>query len=142
MALPFFNHRKKNMSIVHQPAPVLLEVLAFIPTDFFHCSHCERLFDAAGMSVHEGIQESYPPDILEDTSRLAAWLQDLSTTYEEQLHIQVFDPQSLQGFFKSLRYWVRQYPTFIIDRQTKYTGWEADSLESLLANNLPHDTGG
>jgi hypothetical protein len=125
-------------------SPVLLEVLAHIPTDFFHCSHCERFFDAAGIgaSVHREIQAAYPPEVLEEAGRLATWLQDLSTRYGEQLRIHIIDPQSPEGLFKSLRYWVRRYPTFIINRRAKYTGWEPAALERLLPDSSLDSTGG
>jgi hypothetical protein len=118
-----------------QPVSVLLEVLAHIPTDFFHCSHCERLFGTAGIgaAVRQEMRSTYPPEMLAEAGRLATWLQDLSARYGEQLHIRVVDPQSLEGFFKSLCYWVRRYPAFIIDRRMKYTGWEPAALERLLA---------
>jgi hypothetical protein len=125
--------------------PILLEVLAHVPTDFFHCSHCERLFDAAGIGlpVHQEMQSSYPPEMLEEGERLAIRLQDLSAQYGERLHIRVVDPQSLEGFFKSLRYWVRQYPAFIINHRTKYIGWEPAVLAHLLEEqavwNTPRD---
>ena len=125
--------------------PVRLQVFAHIPTDFFHCSHCERLFDIAGVgaSVHRENQTAYPPDVLEEAKRLAAWLQDLSARYGDQIHIRVVDPQSPEGFFKSLRYSVRRYPTFIINRRTKYTGWEPGTLDRLLekqaAQRAPDD---
>jgi hypothetical protein len=119
--------------------PVLLEVLAHIPTDFFHCLHFEQLFSAAGIgvSVHSEIQAAYPPGMLGDAARLVTWLQNLSAQYGEQLHIRVVDPQSVEGFFKSLRYWIRQYPTLIINRRTKVVGWESDALERLLADAVP-----
>ena len=125
----------------HRSAPVLLEVLAHMPADFFHCLHCERFFDAAdiGAAVHREIRSGYPPEVLEEASRLAAWLQELSLEYGERLHIRTVDPQSPEGFVKSLRYWVRQYPTFIIDRKTKYTGWEPASLDHLLADSIADD---
>lgn len=121
-----------------QPGSVRLEVLAHIPTDFFHCLHCEQIFGVAGIgaSVHREIQAAYPPEMLEEAGRLATWLQSLSARYGDQLHIRVVDPQSMEGLFKSLRYWVRQYPTFIIDRRTKHTGWESDALERLLADAI------
>ena len=123
------------------PQPVLLEVLAHIPTDFFHCLHCERLFDAAGMgaSVHREIQADYPPEILQDAERLGIWLQDLSARYSERLHIRVVDPQSPEGFFKSVRYWVRRYPAFVINRQIKHTGWETAALDRLLEEQMARD---
>jgi len=121
--------------------PVLLEVLAYVPTDFFHCLHCERLFDVAGIGapIHREIQTSYPPEMLEGAERLATWLQDLSARYRGRLHIRVVDPQSLEGFLKSLRYWVRCYPTFVINHRTKYTGWEPDALARLLAQQMAQD---
>jgi hypothetical protein len=73
--------------------------------------------------------------MLDEAGRLSAWLQDLSARYGEQLRIHIIDPQSPEGFFKSLRYWVRRYPTFIIDRRAKYTGWDRTALERLLPNS-------
>jgi hypothetical protein len=117
-----------------QPVSIDLEVLAHMPTDFYHCSHCERLFEAAGIgtAVHREMQAAYPPEILEEAERLATWLRDLSARYGEQLQIRIVDPQSVEGFFKSLCYQVRRYPTFIINRRAKYTGWEPAALERLL----------
>jgi len=116
--------------------PVLLEILAHIPTDFFHCLHCEQLFDVVGIGaqVHRELQANYPAEILEDSGRLATMLQDLSVRYGEQLHIRLIDPQSLEGFLKSVRYWVQRYPSFIISHRVKYTGWEADELERIVAD--------
>lgn len=115
-------------------SPILLEVIAHIPTDFFHCSHCERLFDVAGIgeSMHQDIRASYPPEMLEEAERLAVWLQDLSLRYGKRLQIRVVDAQSMEGFFKSLRYWTRRYPAFIVDRRKKVIGWDRDALEHLL----------
>jgi nucleoside-diphosphate-sugar epimerase len=72
--------------------------------------------------------------MLEDGRRISDWLQEVAGRYGEQLRIRVMDPQSPEGFYKSLRYWVRRYPTFIINRRTKYTGWDPEALERLLAD--------
>jgi hypothetical protein len=132
------------MPSTFQPVPIHLEVLAHVPTDFFHCSHCERIFDAAGIgtAAHREMQTAYPPEILEEAERLATWLQDLSARYGEQLHIRIVDPQSVEGFFKSLRHRVRRYPTFIINRRAKYTGWETATLEHLLEDRTSDDRKG
>jgi len=94
---------------------------------------CERIFDQAGLGkkVHN-LAGQYPPEFLEESHRLAAWLEELSARYGPRLSIRVWDTQSPVGFFKSLRYWVRQYPTFIINGGEKYTGWDQDALEALL----------
>jgi hypothetical protein len=85
------------------------------------------------------MRSTYPPHVLEEAGQLAAWLQELSSEYGERLHIRTVDPQSLEGFAKSLRYWVRRYPAFIIDRRTKYTGWERTGLKQLLATEISRD---
>lgn len=36
------------------------------------------------------------------------------------------------GLFKSLRYRVRRYPTFVINGQEKYTGWDRETPGVLL----------
>jgi hypothetical protein len=117
------------------PSPVLLEVLVHVPTDFFHCLHCEQVFGATGIGaeVRREVREDYPSPILEESARLSAWLHDLAVRFGKQLCIRVIDPQSPEGFFKSLRYWVRHYPTFIINRRRKYTGWDREAMERLLA---------
>ncbi len=124
------------MSSALKAAPILLEVLAYTPTDFLHCLHCERMFDMAGIgaSVHHELQTGYPPEMLEEAERPVDWLQRLSVRYEGRLHIRIIDPQSLQGFLKSLCHWVRRYPAFIVNRRAKVTGWDSAALERLLAD--------
>ena len=137
--LPSTNETESRMPPHPRPVPVLLEVLAHVPTDFFHCSHCEQLFEVAGIgaAVHREIRTDYPPEMVQQAGRLATWLQGLSTRYGDHLHIRIVPPQSLEGFLKSLRYRVRRYPAFIINRRKKYAGWELAALEALLADRIP-----
>jgi hypothetical protein len=95
-----------------------------------------------GAAVRRETRTTYPPEMRKDAERLATWLGDLSTRYGEQLHIRVVDPQSMEGFFKSLCYWVRRYPTFVINRRTKYAGWEPAALNCLLAKQIANGGGG
>lgn len=114
--------------------PILLEVLARVPTDFFHCGHCERLFDVAGIgeSLHSEIRASYPPEMLQEAERLRERLSALSQRYGARLEIRVVDVHSVEGFLKSLRYRLRRYPAFIVDHQTTCAGWEQEELDRLL----------
>lgn len=113
--------------------PVTLEVISLMPTTYFHCAHCEFIFDQVGIGkkVHSR-DEQYPPEFLEESHRLATWLEELSARYGPRLVIRLIDPQSLLGFFKSLRHWVRRYPTFIVNGREKYTGWDRKTLEAIL----------
>lgn len=121
--------------------PLLLEVLAYVPSDFFHCLHCEQLFGAAGLgsAVRREIRSSYPPGMLENAGRLADWLQKMAPRFGEQLHIRIIDPQSIEGFLKSLRYGLRRYPAFIINRKMKYIGWGLAEVENLIALEAKKD---
>jgi hypothetical protein len=118
--------------------PVVLEVLAHIPTDFFHCAHCERLFDVADVAapVHAEMQASYPLEMLEDARRLTQWLEDLSERYDDRLRIRIVDVSSPQGFLKALRYRVRRYPAFIINKRTTLVGWDAVRLSVMLDEEI------
>jgi hypothetical protein len=122
--------------------PVVLEVLAHIPTDFFHCAHCEHLFDVAdvGTAVHEEIQASYPREMLEDVRRLGHWLEALSERYDDGLHIRIVDVNSPQGFLKALRYRVRRYPAFIINERKTLIGWDPVSLSHMVEEEMSRGT--
>jgi len=115
--------------------PVQLQVLAYMPSEWRHCSHCERLFEAVdiGAQVRREMRVGYPPGMLEQAERLALWLQELSALYGQRLQIRVVDPQSLEGFALSLRYWLRRYPAFVLNGHT-VTGWDQSALENLLAD--------
>jgi hypothetical protein len=117
---------------------VSVQVIAPVLTNFFHCMHCEQVFDQAGIGrqVHQEELDQYPEDIKEDASRLASLLFDLSQRYGNQIHIQVIDPQSPEGLVKSVRYWVRTYPTFIVDGREKVVGWDQATLDALLKARL------
>jgi len=90
------------------------------------------LLNSRAALVELYLAEQYPPEFLEESHRLAAWLEELSARYGPRLSIQVIDPQSPLGFFKSLRYWVRRYLTFIVNGRGKYAGWDRDALEAVL----------
>jgi hypothetical protein len=76
--------------------------------------------------------DEYPPDLKEEYLRLSDWIRELTRNYKDRLLIKLIDAQSILGIYKSLRHWVRKYPTFIVERQEAYTGWDKKRLESLL----------
>jgi hypothetical protein len=78
------------------------------------------------------ILNDYPEDLKEDYLFLSNWIRELSQKYRENILIKVIDVQSLQGAYKSIRYGIFRYPTFIIDNKKKYTGKDKDRLDALL----------
>lgn len=112
-------------------------------TFFNHCRHCEVVFDQAGIDqkFHQKEMEEYPSDLKEEYLKLSDWIQELTRLYKHRLLIRLIDVQSPLGIYKSLRHWIRTYPTFIIEGKETYTGWDKSQLESLLdkyiKNSLP-----
>jgi hypothetical protein len=113
---------------------IRLQVVAPVPTNFFHCMHCEQFFQLAGIgeNVHRAEIEQYPETVIQDATRLAEWLFDLAQRYGDRLRIQLIDPQSLQGFFFCLRFWVRSYPAFIMKGRKAYVGWDRKALDRIM----------
>jgi hypothetical protein len=76
--------------------------------------------------------DEYPPDLKEEYLKLSEWIRELTRNYKDRLLIRLIDAQSILGIYKSLRHWIRKYPTFIVEGQEAYTGWDKKRLESLL----------
>ncbi|NIN64491.1 MAG: hypothetical protein GTO63_07270 [Anaerolineae bacterium] len=114
--------------------PMSVEVIAPVLTDLRHCSHCEIIFAQTEVSpqVHNEVLEEYPLDLKEDFERLSHWLVELAHRYRDALRIKVIDPQSIEGFVKSVRYWVRRYPAFIVAGHKEYVGWDRAALDRVL----------
>jgi hypothetical protein len=117
---------------------VSVQVIAPALTNFFHCMHCEQLFGQAGIGqqMHQDELDQYPEDFKEDSARLANWVLDLAYRYGDQIQIRVIDPQSPEGLIKSVRYWIRKHPSFIVDGREKVTGWDQAELDAVLQARL------
>ena len=80
--------------------------------------------------------KEYPGELIEDHMRLSALVSELIDRYKNQLVIYIIDPQSAVGFYKSLRYWVRKYPTFLVAGEEKISGWDQVKLEQAIQARL------
>jgi hypothetical protein len=111
-----------------------IEVIAPLVSGAKHCSHCQNFIDDAGISqrVQDEELKSYPEEMWQDYARLSQMVRDLAARYGDQLQFVLIDPHSPMGLWKSLRHWVRTYPTFIVNGQAKYSGWDLGALDSLL----------
>ena len=105
--------------------PLLVEIIAYAPTAFYHCTHCELAFHETGAldkAHQEQLRNSLPPDLKQDYQHLSEWVHELTQKYCDQIAIRVIDAASIEGFIKTFRYRVRQYPALIVDRQTRFPG--------------------
>jgi len=117
------------------PTPIKLEILSLIPITYKQCPHCEQFYDQSGIGqqVHQQILAEYPPELLEDHKRLSDLVVELINKFKDGIIIHVIDPQSLRGIFKSLRYRVRKYPSFIVNEKDLIVGWNQAALEQVIS---------
>ena len=118
--------------------PIHLDVIALIPAGWGLCQPCEALLACArlGEAPAERDWDGIPPALQMEFRRLGNLLLDLSARYGKDLLIRIYDPYSLPGLWKSLRYRVRSYPTFVIGGKEKIAGWDRHRLESALERML------
>ena len=114
--------------------PILLEIVTKVITSFGQCRRCKILFDEAGFDqkVHQKELDEYPADLKEEYTKLSDWIRELNRLYKHRLSIRLIDVQSPLGIYKSLRYRIRTYPTFIVEGKETYVGWDKSRLEGLL----------
>jgi hypothetical protein len=104
--------------------PVVVEVLTYAPTIFYHCQHCELTFDQVGLggSVHrQQLREALPPELSEQWHAISDWAEDVATTYGDSVVVKIVDAASLEGIWKSLRHRVYRYPTIVVGGQQRHT---------------------
>jgi len=114
--------------------PILLEIVTKVISSYGQCRRCKILFDEAGFDqkVHQKEMDEYPADLKEEYSKLSDWIRELNRLYKHRLSIKLIDVQSPLGIYKSLRYRIRTYPTFIVEGKETYVGWDKSRLEGLL----------
>jgi hypothetical protein len=114
--------------------PLRLEVIAPTFEGLGICTACELVLSEAGVGEHPTRRDfdEYPQDWQDDYLRLTDWVYDLTDRYGERILIKVIDPQSPEGLFKSVRYWVRHYPTWIVNGKKCVAGWDRPALEEAL----------
>ncbi|OGO63376.1 MAG: hypothetical protein A2030_05425 [Chloroflexi bacterium RBG_19FT_COMBO_50_10] len=98
------------------------------------CNTCEMIIAQAGLdqAPYERGLEEYPPEWQQDFQRLSTTIFSLADRYQNDIQIRIWDPRTFQGMLKSIRHWVRQYPTFIVNGNQKVKGWDIDRLEQLI----------
>jgi hypothetical protein len=114
-----------------------VDVISPLLGSFDHCSHCQVFLNEAGIGqrIHREDFEAFPEETKAEYERLVQLLAALTRRFQGRVQFRVIDPQTLEGIWKSLRYWVRRYPTFIIDGQ-KLSGWDEGELVSRIEAHL------
>ena len=105
--------------------PLLVEIIAYAPTAFYHCTHCEVAWREMGASnrIHEEqVESSLPPDIAKEYEAVSDWVKEIFGRYCDRVVVKVIDAASIEGVYKALRYNARRYPAVVVGRNSRFTG--------------------
>lgn len=121
--------------------PLMVEVIAYAPTQFFHCQHCEFVFEAAEIKgvqkFHaDSVLDSMPPDMMKEYQGLSDWVMEAVERYGGRVIFKVIDATSVEGLLKSVRYGVRKYPAVVVNGKDKQIGADFRRADDLIKHRL------
>lgn len=105
--------------------PLSVEIIAYAPTAFYHCTHCEVAWREMGKSnrVHEEqLESSLPEDLAREYQIVSDWVKEMFRVHCDAIMLKVIDAASVEGFYKSLKYNARRYPAVIVNGKTRFVG--------------------
>ena len=116
-----------------------LEVLTYAPTEFYHCQHCEVVWDSVGFGKHiraDQRRDALPPDLQAEYGAIADWVASAHARFGDRLRVSVVDVASVEGLVKSLRHRARRFPAFIVDGRERVVGFDPERLNAILERRL------
>ncbi len=121
--------------------PLLVEIIAYAPTAFYHCTHCEVAWREMGASnrIHEEqLESSLPEDLTKEYLVVSDWVKEIFRIHCDRILVKVIDAASIEGVFKSLKYNARRYPAIIVDQKARFMGSQSlGSAAKEIARRLP-----
>ena len=113
--------------------PLLVEIIAYAPTAYYHCTHCEVAWREMGATnrIHEEqMQSSLPDDLIKEYETVSDWVREMFKVHCDNILLKVIDAASVEGFYKSLKYNARRYPAVIVNRKARFLGSQMLSAAS------------
>jgi hypothetical protein len=104
---------------------LLVEIIAYAPTAYYHCTHCEVAWREMGANnrIHdEQVESSLPPDLIQEYQTVSDWVKEMFRMHCDAILLKVIDAASIEGFYKSLKYKARRYPAVIVNGESRFLG--------------------
>ncbi len=124
--------------------PLMVEIIAYAPTAFYHCTHCEVAWREMGASnrIHEEqMESSLPKDLILEYQAISEWVKQVFREHCDRVVIKVIDAASIEGVYKSLKYKARRFPAVIVGQKSRFMGNQAlQSASNEIARRLPAQT--
>jgi hypothetical protein len=118
---------------------VEVEILTYAPTEFFHCQHCEVVWDSVGFGKRIRAEQraaALPADLQAEFTAIADWAAAAHERYGDRLRISVVDVASVEGVVKAIRHRARRFPAFIVDGREALVGFDAERLDAALERRV------
>jgi hypothetical protein len=122
--------------------PLLIEIVAYAPTAYYHCTHCEVAWRSMGVTnqIHqEQVDSSLPADMAQDYQQLSDWVHEIFKIHCDNIILKVIDAASVEGVFKALQYRLHGYPAIIVDKKHKFSKEQLTDAENVIDHYL-HST--
>jgi hypothetical protein len=119
--------------------PLLVEILAYAPTAFYHCTHCEIVWEQTGFSRGvraEQLQSGLPPDLTADYQAVSDWARGMFARHGEAVLLRVVDAASIEGFLLAARHRVRRFPAVIVDGRERFFGTSFEPVDRAIERRL------
>jgi hypothetical protein len=123
--------------------PLTVEIITYAPTEFFHCTHCEVVFQhvGVGQKIHaEQREANLPDDLKQEFAGLSAWVQETAERHPDEIQFKVVDAASLEGVYKALRHGIRKFPSVIVGGKDKVVGGDLARATELVERHLAAST--
>jgi hypothetical protein len=119
--------------------PVMVEVVAYAPTGFYHCTHCEIIFKEQGIGdkIHaEQLQSAMPDEIMRDYAQVSRWVNTLVDRFGDKVAVKVIDAASIEGVWKAVRHGLRHYPVVVVAGTEKVELGNEQAADLIVARHV------
>lgn len=116
-----------------QEKPLLVEIIAYAPTAYYHCTHCEVAWREMGANnrIHEEqLESSLPQELTQEYEAVSEWVKEMFRVHCDKILLKMIDAASIEGFYKSLKYNARRYPAVIVNGKARFLGSQMLSYAS------------
>ena len=113
--------------------PLLVEIIAYAPTAYYHCTHCEVAWREMGANnrIHEEqLESSLPEDLIKEYQTVSNWVKEMFRVHCDNIVLKVIDAATIEGFYKSLKYNTHHYPAVIVNQKARFIGSQMLSAAS------------
>jgi len=118
---------------------VRVEILTYAPTEFYHCQHCEIVWEGVGFGQRVRAEQrdaGLPSDLQAEYHAISDWAADAHQQYGQRLQVKLVDVASIEGVVKAIRHRTRRFPTFIVDGHERIVGFDRGRLDAALSERL------